>query len=132
MEPSAGLRMAVFRSPCKPHPFSGCKLALDRRSRSSRLGAGREARQNAEHAGMSKREPHPPPRTGGTGTAGPGPGPSPAYSRDHVISVPGRPDIPGSSDPAFRGDAHRYNPEDMLVASISTCHMLWYLHLASE
>jgi organic hydroperoxide reductase OsmC/OhrA len=39
--------------------------------------------------------------------------------------------IPGSSDPAFRGDATRYNPEDLMVASLSTCHMLWYLHLCA-
>lgn len=63
----------------------------------------------------------------GTGTSG-----YKAYSRDHVISVEGRPEIPGSSDPAFRGDASRHNPEDLLVASLSACHMLWYLHLASE
>lgn len=53
------------------------------------------------------------------------------YGRDHEISVPGKPPIPGSSDPAFRGDASRYNPEDMLVASLSACHMLWYLHLCA-
>ncbi len=55
-----------------------------------------------------------------------------AYARDHVIGAPGKPDIPGSSDAAFRGDATRYNPEEMLVAAISTCHMLWYLHLAAD
>ena len=38
----------------------------------------------------------------------------------------------GSSDPAFRGDSSRYNPEEMLLASLSSCHMLWYLHLCSE
>lgn len=54
-----------------------------------------------------------------------------AYSRDHVISVPGKPPIDGSSDPAFRGDAERHNPEDLFVASLSACHMLWYLHLCS-
>jgi len=54
-----------------------------------------------------------------------------AYSRDHDIRSPGKPAIPGSSDPAFRGDAARYNPEEMLVASLSTCHMLWYLHLCA-
>ena len=53
------------------------------------------------------------------------------YSRNHEISIAGKPTIPGSSDPAFRGDAARYNPEEMLVASLSTCHMLWYLHLAA-
>jgi organic hydroperoxide reductase OsmC/OhrA len=53
------------------------------------------------------------------------------YRRDHVISAIGKPDLPGSSDPAYRGDAARYNPEELLVASLSACHMLWYLHLCS-
>jgi len=55
-----------------------------------------------------------------------------AYSRNHEITVEGKPTIPASSDPHFRGDKERYNPEEMLVASISSCHMLWYLHLCSE
>lgn len=54
------------------------------------------------------------------------------YSRDHEIVVPGKPPLLGSSDPAFRGDPARYNPEELLVASLSTCHMLWFLHLAAE
>ncbi len=54
------------------------------------------------------------------------------YSRNHVISVPGKPEIPGSSDSSFRGDTARYNPEEMLVVSLSSCHMLWYLHVCSE
>ncbi len=54
-----------------------------------------------------------------------------AYSRNHEISVEGKPLIPGSSDPSFRGDATRYNPEELLVSAISSCHMLWYLHLCS-
>ena len=62
----------------------------------------------------------------GTGTTG-----YKDYGRSHEISAPGKPPIPGSSDPAFRGDAARYNPEELLVASLSTCHMLWYLHLAA-
>ena len=37
----------------------------------------------------------------------------------------------GSADPAYRGDAGRHNPEDLLVAALSACHMLWYLHLCS-
>jgi organic hydroperoxide reductase OsmC/OhrA len=53
------------------------------------------------------------------------------YRRDYTIKSPGKPPISGSSDPAFRGDASRYNPEDLLVASLSSCHMLWYLHLCS-
>jgi organic hydroperoxide reductase OsmC/OhrA len=54
-----------------------------------------------------------------------------AYDRDHILSVAGKPDIPGSSDPSFRGSRERYNPEELLVASLSSCHMLWYLHLCS-
>jgi organic hydroperoxide reductase OsmC/OhrA len=55
-----------------------------------------------------------------------------AYARDHLIQAPGKPDLPGSSDPAFRGDAARYNPEELFVAALSSCHMLWYLHLCAE
>jgi organic hydroperoxide reductase OsmC/OhrA len=66
-----------------------------------------------------------------TGNLGQGTTDYRAYSRDHVVSAPGRPELAGSSDPAFRGDATRYNPEDLLVASLSSCHMLWYLHLCS-
>lgn len=55
-----------------------------------------------------------------------------SYRRDHVVSVTGKPPITGSSDPAFRGDPTRYSPEDLLVASLSACHMLWYLHLCSS
>lgn len=54
-----------------------------------------------------------------------------AYSRDHVIEAEGKPIIPASSDPAFRGDPTRYNPEEQLVAALSSCHMLWYLHLCA-
>jgi organic hydroperoxide reductase OsmC/OhrA len=54
-----------------------------------------------------------------------------SYSRDHTISASGKPEIAASSDPAFRGDSSRYNPEELLVASLSSCHMLWYLHLCS-
>lgn len=54
------------------------------------------------------------------------------YDRSHTISVEGKPDIAGSSDTAFRGDRTRHNPEDMLVASLSTCHMLWFLHLCAD
>ena len=53
------------------------------------------------------------------------------YKRDHVIAAAGKPEVPGSSDPGFRGDPSRYNPEEMLVASLSACHMLWYLHLCA-
>lgn len=51
------------------------------------------------------------------------------YSRDHVIEIEGKPDLLGSADPAFLGNSQRHNPEDLLLASLSSCHMLWYLHL---
>ncbi len=63
----------------------------------------------------------------GTGTSG-----YSTYGREHIIRMDGKPDIKGSADQAFRGNADRHNPEDMLVAAVSTCHMLWYLHLAAE
>lgn len=53
------------------------------------------------------------------------------YARDHEVRVVGVPPIPGSSDPAFRGDARRWNPEQLQVAAVAQCHMLWYLHLAA-
>jgi organic hydroperoxide reductase OsmC/OhrA len=67
-----------------------------------------------------------------TGNRGTGTSAYRAYGREHIIRMNGKPDILGSSDPAFRGNGDRHNPEDMLVASVSTCHMLWYLHLAAE
>jgi len=54
------------------------------------------------------------------------------YGREHTIGAAGKPDIPGSSDPLFRGNAERWNPEEMLVAAASTCHQLWYLHLCAD
>ena len=55
-----------------------------------------------------------------------------AYSRDHEISFDGKPPLQGSADPAFRGDPARYNPEELLVAALAQCHMLWFLHLAAS
>ena len=67
-----------------------------------------------------------------TGNTGEGTRNYKGYSRSHEISVEGKPVIVGSSDPNFNGDKSRYNPEEMLVASLSSCHMLWYLHLCSQ
>lgn len=44
-----------------------------------------------------------------------------AYERSHEIVVAGKSPILGSSDVAFRGDKTKYNPEELLVASLSTC-----------
>ena len=66
-----------------------------------------------------------------TGNEGTGTSHYRAFSLAHEIRVEGKPSIPASSDPAFRGDPQRWNPEDMLVASLSGCHMLWHLHLSA-
>ncbi len=66
-----------------------------------------------------------------TGNRGAGTSGYREYDRDHVISAEGKPDIVGSSDPAFRGDPKRCNPEELLLASISACHKLWYLHFCA-
>ena len=58
-----------------------------------------------------------------TGNTGQGTREYRGYERAHEYSVEGKPVIPGSSDPAFRGDRTRYNPEELLVMAISSCHM---------
>ncbi|MFD4640514.1 OsmC family protein [Lentzea sp. NPDC058436] len=66
-----------------------------------------------------------------TGNTGSGTSGYTAYERAHEIRIEGKEPILGSSDPSFRGDRGRYNPEELLVVSLSQCHMLWFLHLAS-
>lgn len=70
-----------------------------------------------------------------TGNTGSGTSGYRDFARDHEIAgvdVAGKPSIPGTSDPAFRGTAERWNPEELLVASLSQCHMLWYLALCAQ
>jgi organic hydroperoxide reductase OsmC/OhrA len=63
----------------------------------------------------------------GEGTSGYG-----AYGRQYRVQVDGKPDLDGSADPAFRGHADRHNPEELFLASISACHMLFYLSLCAR
>lgn len=67
-----------------------------------------------------------------TGNTGVGTRSYKEYSRAHAIAAGAKPDILGSADPAFRGEAERWNPEDLLVAALSACHKLWYLHLCAD
>ena len=67
-----------------------------------------------------------------TGNRGSGTSGYREFDRDHTIAAAGPPEILGSADPAFRGDATRWNPEQLLVAALSECHMLWYLHLCAD
>lgn len=66
-----------------------------------------------------------------TGNLGAGTTSYRSYERSHEVSAAGKPVIAGSADPTFRGDPTRYNPEELLVASLSQCHLLWYLHLCA-
>jgi organic hydroperoxide reductase OsmC/OhrA len=68
-----------------------------------------------------------------TGNLGTGTSAYTAYSRNHELNGPGKSTpIGGSSDPAFRGDASRYNPEELLLSALSACHMLWVLHFCAD
>ncbi len=67
-----------------------------------------------------------------TGNTGQGTASYRGYERAHRIEAEGRPPIEASSDPAFRGDPARWNPEELLLASLSACHQLWYLGLCAE
>ncbi|MEV5050861.1 OsmC family protein [Arthrobacter sp. LAR12-1-1.1] len=65
-----------------------------------------------------------------TGNLGSGTSTYRGYSRDHDVEIPGVPVLRGSADPTFHGDRQRYNPEQLLLAALSQCHMLSFLHVA--
>jgi organic hydroperoxide reductase OsmC/OhrA len=66
-----------------------------------------------------------------TGNTGTGTSTYQSYERSHTITAENKQPVLCSSDPAFRGDATKYNPEELFVAAIANCHMLWFLHLAA-
>lgn len=67
-----------------------------------------------------------------TGNRGPGTTGIRDYDRDLTIAAAGRPVIDGTADPGYLGALDRWNPEQLFTASISQCHMLWYLGLCSR
>ncbi|MBL0096908.1 MAG: OsmC family protein [Bacteroidetes bacterium] len=67
-----------------------------------------------------------------TGNTGGGTSDYKSYERSHIIQSEQKVDIAASSDPAFRGDKTKHNPEEFLLASLSGCHMLWFLHLCAD
>ncbi|MEM6901525.1 MAG: OsmC family protein [Pseudomonadota bacterium] len=67
-----------------------------------------------------------------TGNRGEGTRTYSGYDRTWNVETPGKPVIQCSNDPLLGGDPALPNPEDMLIASLSACHMLWFLHLASR
>ncbi|WP_326559591.1 OsmC family protein [Micromonospora sp. NBC_01796] len=66
-----------------------------------------------------------------TGDRGSGTADYRAYGRSHEVTGPGLPPLLGSADPTFRGEADRWNPEQLLVAALSQCHLLAYLHVCA-
>jgi organic hydroperoxide reductase OsmC/OhrA len=52
------------------------------------------------------------------------------YGRDNLVTAEGNPPIEGSADRTFHGSPERWNPEELLLAALSQCHMLSYLHVA--
>ena len=67
-----------------------------------------------------------------TGNLGEGTAHYRGYSRDHTVATAGRPDLLGSSDPTFHGSRDRWNPEQLLLAALSECHLLSYLHVCVD
>lgn len=80
---------------------------------------------------MSKQHPYTS-RVVWTGNRGDGTKTYRGYDRTWQIATPGKPVVECSNDPLLGGDPARPNPEDLLLSALSSCHMLWYLHLASN
>jgi organic hydroperoxide reductase OsmC/OhrA len=55
-----------------------------------------------------------------------------AFPREFHVSIDGKAELVGSADPAFRGDSSKHNPEELLLAALSGCHLLSYLALAAR
>ncbi|MEO0327140.1 MAG: OsmC family protein [Pseudomonadota bacterium] len=67
-----------------------------------------------------------------TGNQGMGTSSYTAYQRTWDMCLDGKEVLSCSNDPMLGGDPSKYNPEDILIAALSSCHMLWYLHLCSQ
>lgn len=67
-----------------------------------------------------------------TGNEGPGTSDYRSYGRSYTVAIAGKPELQGSADPTFRGDAALHNPEDLFLAAIAGCHMLSYLALCAR
>lgn len=55
-----------------------------------------------------------------------------SYSRNHSITIEGKSNLEVSAAKAFKGDAALYNPEDMLLSSLVSCHMMSYLYVCAQ
>jgi organic hydroperoxide reductase OsmC/OhrA len=109
---------------------TACTAALERTCPNCQGELVRRPRRGA--LGPVRRTLHARSTTAWTGNRGKGTSSYRAYGRDHSFTEGAKAPIAGSSDPSFLGDPARWSPEELLAASISACHMLWYLHLCSE
>lgn len=67
-----------------------------------------------------------------TGNHGTGTSDYTAYGREFILQIANKPDLLCSADTPFRGDKTKHNPEDFFLASLASCHMLWYLHVCAD
>ena len=67
-----------------------------------------------------------------TGNTGEGTSTYRGYKRTHKVEAEGPPELLGSADRTFHGDRERWNPEQLLLASLAQCHMLSYLHVCVD
>jgi len=66
------------------------------------------------------------------GNLGEGTSTYPGYGRQYRVVIDGKPDLNGTADPMFRGEAEKHNPEDLFLAAVSSCHLLSYLALCAR
>ena len=53
------------------------------------------------------------------------------YTKSHQISIDGKDILDVSAAKAFKGDPNLYNPEDLFLSSVVSCHMMSYLYVCS-
>lgn len=54
------------------------------------------------------------------------------YYKNHQINIEGKPVLNVSAAKAFKGDPELYNPEDLLLSSLVSCHMMSYLYVCAQ
>ncbi len=112
----------------RPRPSESARPVALETARRIEPGAGGKRQTVSDKLSFMARRHQYETETVWTGDRGRGTADYRAYDRRYDTTSPDRPPIRGSSDPAFRGDPERWNPELLLVAALSQCHLLWYLH----
>ena len=116
---------------CAFRPRGGIRSG-DRTEGSDALAAKGAENERAARIGMADTKHHHHVRMIWTGSGGVGTTSYRSYGRDYALMADGKATLKGSADPQYRGDAALWNPEELLLASLSACHQLWYLHLCAS